>query len=107
MRGVQLAMLHDPRWSHPYYWASFIVSGDDRRLDENVQPPDLRVHPGGACACRQGGAPPAGNASFFTAVAMLALGLTRLHARRGVGGSPREAAEGGRSRLRPSAAAIP
>jgi CHAT domain-containing protein/tetratricopeptide (TPR) repeat protein len=54
MRQVQLALLHDGRTEHPYYWASFIVSGDDRALDGKGVVPDLRVHPGGACACRFG-----------------------------------------------------
>jgi CHAT domain-containing protein len=27
LRTVQLAMLHDPKRGHPYYWASFILSG--------------------------------------------------------------------------------
>jgi hypothetical protein len=55
MRQVQLAMLHTPGREHPYYWAPFIVSGDDRTLDDKAVEPDLRVHPGGACACRVGG----------------------------------------------------
>ena len=28
MRQVQLQMLKDPRRKHPFYWASFIVSGE-------------------------------------------------------------------------------
>ncbi len=77
MRGVQLAMLHDKRWEHPYYWAGFIVSGDDRRLDENVQPPDLRVHPGGACLCRSAGEAPGGSMPWLAAAAALGVWVAR------------------------------
>jgi hypothetical protein len=28
LRGVQLAMLRNPRRAHPYFWASFIQSGE-------------------------------------------------------------------------------
>jgi CHAT domain-containing protein/tetratricopeptide (TPR) repeat protein len=54
MRQVQLAMLHTPGKEHPYYWAPFIVSGDDRTMEDKAVEPDLRVHPGGACTCRMG-----------------------------------------------------
>jgi CHAT domain-containing protein/Tfp pilus assembly protein PilF len=33
MRQVQLRMLKDPRRRHPFYWASFIVSGEWANLD--------------------------------------------------------------------------
>lgn len=33
LRQAQLAMLSDPKRQHPYYWASFIASGDWRPLD--------------------------------------------------------------------------
>jgi hypothetical protein len=36
MRQVQLSMLKNPRRQHPYYWASFIVSGDWSKLDEKA-----------------------------------------------------------------------
>jgi CHAT domain-containing protein len=29
LRDVQRAMLRQPKRQHPYYWASFILSGDD------------------------------------------------------------------------------
>jgi CHAT domain-containing protein/Tfp pilus assembly protein PilF len=77
MRGVQLTMLHDRRWQHPYYWASFIVSGDDRRLDENIAPPDLRVHPGGACRCTLGSQPSHPAGAWFAGAAILALARRR------------------------------
>ena len=28
MRRAQLAVMHDPRFAHPYYWAPIIVLGD-------------------------------------------------------------------------------
>ena len=34
MRAVRLAMLKDPKRRHPYYWASFVVSGDWASLDD-------------------------------------------------------------------------
>jgi CHAT domain-containing protein len=33
LRQTQLAMLRDRRHQHPYYWASFIQSGEWARLD--------------------------------------------------------------------------
>jgi hypothetical protein len=27
-REARLALLRDPRWSHPYYWAPFVVTGN-------------------------------------------------------------------------------
>lgn len=32
LRQVQLGMLNDSAYSHPYYWASFIPSGDWRPM---------------------------------------------------------------------------
>lgn len=56
MRSVQLAMLANPRTSHPNLWASFIVSGDWRTLEGGAAKPDLTVHPGPrGCACRHDG----------------------------------------------------
>jgi MYXO-CTERM domain-containing protein len=73
MRQVQLAMLHDGRHEHPYYWASFIVSGDDRALDGNAVVPDLRVHSGGACACRMGEQEQEGGAPWLAGLVLLTL----------------------------------
>nr|WP_292996614.1 CHAT domain-containing protein [Nitrosomonas sp.] len=33
LRQAQLAMLSGPNHQHPFYWASFIASGDWRQLD--------------------------------------------------------------------------
>jgi CHAT domain-containing protein len=30
LRLAQLAVMHDPRFAHPYYWAPFVVLGDWR-----------------------------------------------------------------------------
>ena len=27
LRSAQLAMMNDPRWSQPYYWAAFTMQG--------------------------------------------------------------------------------
>jgi CHAT domain-containing protein len=37
LRHVQLQMLHSARWNHPFYWASFIPSGDWTPIEE-LQP---------------------------------------------------------------------
>ncbi|HMV98884.1 MAG TPA: CHAT domain-containing protein [Acidobacteriota bacterium] len=34
LRQVQLSMLASPRWRHPFYWASFIQSGQWKPLEE-------------------------------------------------------------------------
>jgi CHAT domain-containing protein/lipopolysaccharide biosynthesis regulator YciM len=73
MRQVQLAMLRDSRREHPYYWAAFIVSGDDRSLDGKAIVPDLAVHPGGACACRMGESDVGSRPAWLAALAVLAL----------------------------------
>jgi CHAT domain-containing protein len=58
LRDVQLAMHSKRKTSHPYYWASFIVSGDPRPMPmpapakphASVRPPATR-----GCACRNAG----------------------------------------------------
>lgn len=35
LRSTQLKMLNSSKWQHPYYWASFIQSGDWRKLEAN------------------------------------------------------------------------
>jgi MYXO-CTERM domain-containing protein len=56
MRQVALGMLANPKRKHPYYWASFIVSGDGSSLEGKEVPPDFsaraRVSPGArGCGC--------------------------------------------------------
>lgn len=44
LREVQLEMLSSPGRSHPYYWASFIPSGDSRSLEgKSVEPRFTKV----------------------------------------------------------------
>jgi CHAT domain-containing protein len=82
MRQVQLAMLHSPERSHPYYWASFIVSGNPAALDgKPVEPDFARVTPGPrGCGCEVAGSFHQDAAALATALA--ALGLGRLRRRR-------------------------
>ena len=75
MRGVQLAMLHSER-NHPYYWASFIVSGDDRALDDKAVAPDLRVRGFRGCNCDLSSTTGGGLSSAWLASALAALLLT-------------------------------
>ena len=80
LRQVQLAMLGQPKTSHPNLWASFIVSGDWRTLDEAGATPDFTVHPGPrGCACAQAGE---GNASRSHGAAFAAFALYVAAARR-------------------------
>jgi hypothetical protein len=77
LRQVQLAMLHDPRWEHPYYWAGFIVSGADGALDGTAVMPDLHVHGLRGCACDLASSPgedrwPAGLVSALGALLLAA-----------------------------------
>src|SRR6185295_3863236 len=60
LRQVQLGMLHDPQHAHPYYWASFIVSGNTATLDGKPAPPDVpKVNPGmRGCNCELGAVSP-------------------------------------------------
>ncbi len=61
MRDAQLALLAQPKRKHPYYWASFIVSGNWAPLSgvtpqksESTPGKTIAVQPGGAkgCGCR-------------------------------------------------------
>jgi CHAT domain-containing protein len=61
MREVRLSMLGRPATAHPYFWASFVVSGDATSLDGKDVPPSApapepasvpRVAPGArGCGC--------------------------------------------------------
>jgi MYXO-CTERM domain-containing protein len=84
MRQVQLAMLAEGDRVRPYYWASFIVSGDWTSLEGKPSVPELgRLQPGPrGCACALDAAPsPAG--AEWAALSVLGLGLARRRARRG------------------------
>jgi MYXO-CTERM domain-containing protein len=54
MRQAQLAMADHGATSHPYYWASFIVSGDASTMDGAPVVPELARGPRG-CACAAAG----------------------------------------------------
>ncbi|WP_437758330.1 tetratricopeptide repeat protein [Sorangium sp. So ce1389] len=88
MRQAQLAMLAAPERAHPYYWASFIVSGNGAALDVSgngaaldgrpVDPSFARVHPGArGCICEAGPQPPPGIAGASAALLAAAAILTR------------------------------
>ncbi|XYI00861.1 tetratricopeptide repeat protein [Sorangium sp. So ce1128] len=72
MRQAQLAMLASSERSHPYYWASFIVSGNGAALDGRPVEPSLpalrRPH---GCGCDLAARPPGGAVTGAT-VALLA-----------------------------------
>jgi hypothetical protein len=75
MRRAQLAMLASPARAHPFYWASFIVSGSDAPLDTTpVVPAVALVPPRHGCGCDIAARPPAGAGAL---TALLAIALTR------------------------------
>lgn len=82
LRSVQLAMLADPRRRHPYFWASFISSGDWRPLDSGalegaspgVPPVERRA---GGCACHAVPERDGSGASIAGLVLVMAAGLRR------------------------------
>jgi MYXO-CTERM domain-containing protein len=84
MRQVQLSMLAQPSTAAPYYWASFIVSGDWATLSgKPVAPNLLRVQPGPrGCACAMPGeAPPGSGAAAWAAMVALGFGILRARQR--------------------------
>jgi MYXO-CTERM domain-containing protein len=78
LRQVQLAMLNTPERAHPYYWASFIVSGNPAALDGKQVAPDFpKVQPGmRGCGCQVGSSAP-GHAGAWAAIIVL-LAMARL-----------------------------
>lgn len=85
LRQAQLAMLSSADRSHPHYWASFIVSGDDRSMEgKPVNPSFAQVNPGprGCGACEIGGSTTCddGRWGFLTLVigAAIAAGRRRI-----------------------------
>lgn len=85
MRQVQLTMLKDPRWAHPYYWATFIVSGNPATLEGRFVAPDfVKVQPGPrGCGCEVGGASET-NPGAWAAVLGSLLVLRRCRARQAI-----------------------
>jgi CHAT domain-containing protein/Tfp pilus assembly protein PilF len=72
MRKVALSMLANPKRAHPYYWASFIVSGDGGTLDGKDAPPEsfraARVANGPrGCSCAVVGEGRGGRAGLLVA----------------------------------------
>jgi hypothetical protein len=45
LRQAALARRRRPGYGHPYYWASFIVSGDGSSLAGKLTPPPRRTRP--------------------------------------------------------------
>ena len=81
MRQVELAMLRDEKTSHPFYWASFIVSGESASLDGAPRPPDFAKVAPGARGCGCGTVP----GSPGIALASLGIALAIAWARRRTG----------------------
>jgi CHAT domain-containing protein len=84
LRQAQLALLEEPRHSHPYYWASFVPIGDYRTFDGKEPvvrfeaPPPARIAPGTpGCACTMPGASERGTSVWaILAAAAAAVGST-------------------------------
>jgi hypothetical protein len=58
LRQVQLAMMQSKNYSHPYYWASFVVVGEDaplRHAQVNGSRPGSDVRGPRGCACDASG----------------------------------------------------
>jgi MYXO-CTERM domain-containing protein len=60
MRDVQLGMLADPKRSHPFYWAAFIVSGDGAPLDLGQLRAPPSSPPARGCGCELAAPSPTG-----------------------------------------------
>ena len=82
MRDVQLAMLANPETAHPNLWASFVVSGDWRPLNDEAR--SLEMGKGArACACELSGEEGSEyGASLALAVGLLAIARRRSSAQR-------------------------
>lgn len=79
LREVRLAMLHNKETSHPFYWASFIVSGNPTRLDGTAVTVPA-VSPGArGCACVVAGDVTRGDTSsaFWFVVVAGSVGMVR------------------------------
>jgi CHAT domain-containing protein len=84
MRQVQLSMMAEPSTTAPYYWASFIVSGDWATLDGKPMVPNLmRVPPSPrGCACAMPGEAQGSGGATWAAIVALGLGLRASSGRR-------------------------
>jgi CHAT domain-containing protein/Tfp pilus assembly protein PilF len=85
LREAQLALAHEPRTAHPFFWAGFVAVGDFTSLGGQLPPLPLdaeRVAPGArGCACEMPA--PAPRPSWPLGVAGVALGALRAGSRRG------------------------
>ena len=80
MRRVQLELLAEPRTRHPFYWASFIVSGQGGPVfAQSPEPtvPPVEAGPRG-CGCR---AAPASTSGWWALIVATMIGLCRRRAR--------------------------
>ncbi|WP_159396862.1 CHAT domain-containing tetratricopeptide repeat protein [Sorangium cellulosum] len=78
LRQAQLAMLASPERAHPFYWASFIVSGNDAALgDPHVAPRLPEVRPPHGCGCDLARPPPPGSGAVAAAALLAAFALVR------------------------------
>jgi MYXO-CTERM domain-containing protein len=78
LRRAELRLLRAKETAHPYYWASFIASGADGPLVEDL--PLGRVPPcQRGCACRSGDGDPGGGAA---AIGLLGIGIALRRAKR-------------------------
>ncbi|MGK3987328.1 tetratricopeptide repeat protein [Sorangium sp. So ce136] len=84
MRDVQLAMLANPSTAHPNLWASFIVSGDWRRMEVYVRSRKAGEVAKGArgCACEQTGGEPHAHGAWLTALLGLCIAARMRPSRR-------------------------
>jgi CHAT domain-containing protein len=84
LRATRLAMMRRPATSHPYYWASFLVSGDATALDGSegtasaaaprpLSAPPQAPHGARGCGCEVAGAP--GSTNWTIAAAALGCAL--------------------------------
>ncbi|WP_437667304.1 CHAT domain-containing protein [Sorangium sp. So ce1182] len=81
MRDAQREMLASPERAPPFYWASFIVVGDDAPLGERkVDLSFAKVRPSHGCGCHLAAQPPAG---ADVAAALLAACTAVIRRRRG------------------------
>ncbi|WP_438035765.1 tetratricopeptide repeat protein [Sorangium sp. So ce204] len=82
LRQAQLAMLANPDRAHPFFWASFIASGNDAALDgKKVDPSFASVRPPPGCSCDLAAQAPAGSGA--AAALLAACALARRRPRRG------------------------
>jgi MYXO-CTERM domain-containing protein len=77
LRDEKLAMLSSPRFAHPFYWASFIASGDATTLDGKpsvprfaplARPRGVVAPTGRGCACGVASSSPRGSAAPLLAL---------------------------------------